>query len=187
MLAADKWKHLPCWYLRRGTWIGQWHLRRRLLLPPIYSRAGEGVDWASLSHPPELRWGLDVGQGGAENLRCFLLSLSSEAFKAWKESLSARGVEEEAWNSPSTFLFKKMMWISTPPPPTFQGGERRNCNEVGAGKQRGDVPASGKVGKPVWGPELPASSSSGPPFTGTTGAEGLSEEGPGRDEKRKGR
>ena len=58
-----------------------------------------------------------MGQGGAENLRCFLLSLSSEAFKAWKESLSARGVEGKAWNSPSTFLFKKMMWISAPRPP----------------------------------------------------------------------
>ena len=68
--------------------------------------------------------------------------------------------------------------------PTFQGGERRNCNEVGAGKQRGDVPASGKVGKPVWGPELPACSSSGPPLTEPLE---LNEEGPGKGEKRKGR
>ena len=120
LLAADKWKHLPCWYLRGGTWIGQWHLGRRLLLPPTYSRAGEGVDWASLSHPPELRWGLDVGQGGAENPRCFLL-LVLKTSKAWKESLSARGVEGKVWNRPSTFLFKKMMWINAPPDPHIPG------------------------------------------------------------------
>ena len=50
-----------------------------------------------------------------------LFALSSEAFKAWKESLSARGVEGKVWNSPSTFLFKKMMLISAPPGPHIPG------------------------------------------------------------------
>lgn len=167
--------------------MGQWHLGRRLLLPPIYSRAGEGVDWASFSHPPDLRWGLDVGQGGDENPRCFLLSLSSEAFKAWKESLSARGVEGKVWNTPSTFWFKKMVWISAPHPPhsrVERGGTATRWGQGNRGvmcqpQERWENRFGAQSCQPAQAQALPSLEPLGP--------EGLSEEGPGRGEKRKGR
>lgn len=45
------------------------------------------------------------------------------------------------------------------PPLTFPVLEEKLGGEGGLGlgrKHRSDVPASGEVGKPVWGPELPA-------------------------------
>lgn len=112
-----------------------------------------------------------------------LLSLSSEAFKAWKESLSARGVEGKVWNTLHLLVFKKMMWISAPRPPHSRVERGGTATRWGQ-KQRGDVPASGKVGKTGLGPRAASLLKlKALPSLEPLGPEGLSEEGPGRVKK----
>lgn len=119
------------------------------MLPPTFSRAGKQVGWTSLSHPPGLRWGHDGGQGGNPNY--FLPSLTSETFKAWRESLSARGTEGQVWNIHTTFLFKKMNWMTAPHPHIPGWGEEEPQGGVGREPQ-GQYASPSQGGKTGLGP-----------------------------------